>query len=54
MTWEELLEAWRFEYWATWMANPVPENDITFYAFLLTKANRWQLSAHGMGRDVEA
>jgi hypothetical protein len=50
MTFSELLTCWRFEYWSATVAG----YDATFYDFLLTRTTRFVLSAHGIGRNVEA
>ena len=64
MTFEELLPIWRLEYWAYIAAAYQDENasrllDTTaapaFYDYLTQHCtSRYILSAHGIGRDVEA
>lgn len=65
MDFEELLEQLRFEYWATLAADPQYQDNFapamlnledapTFYDFLLSRGlNRYQLSAHGIGCEVQ-
>ena len=60
---QELIRHLRFEYWG-WQAARrsdierlgfARDDDLTFYDFLLGRGfSRFQLSAHGIGRDVEA
>lgn len=57
MDFTDLLRVMRFEYWANYAA--VPDNlkkyFVDFYEYLLRRGfNRWQLSAHGIGKDVQA
>jgi hypothetical protein len=68
MEFEELLRHLRLEYWgyleserrqAEWQAQTGNQgyqaNQPMFYDFLLSRGfSRQQLSAHGIGRDVEA
>jgi hypothetical protein len=50
MTFDEMLDIWRFEYWASLTAGATWP---TFYDFLLTRASRFVLSAHGIGRNID-
>jgi hypothetical protein len=53
MEWDELLETFRFEYWAEFEGAGRPAEWPTFYDWLIRrgKASRFQLSAHGIGRE---
>jgi hypothetical protein len=59
--WEELMRLWQREYWGeheAWLQGPTSkvQDYPSFYDWLLQrgKANRFQLSAHGVGRDIDA
>lgn len=66
MEFEELLRHLRFEYWATLAADPRCQDDFdprilhleeasSFYDYLISRGfSRFCLSAHGIGRDIEA
>ena len=63
MTFDELLEIFRFEYYGWLEAEyreaeqhylPIPDAP-SFYDYLLMRGcSRFQLSAHGIGRDIQA
>jgi len=49
MEWNDLLKNLTFEYYGYIAAT---NDDMTFYDFMLARGfNRFQLSAHGIGRD---
>jgi len=64
MTWKELMRIWQHEYHAICAATVADLQQFgvsanmplstTFYDFLTTRTTRFHLSAHGVGRDIEA
>ena len=66
MTFDEMIQQLRSEYWAGLAADPRYQDNYcpsildtedapSFYDFLLSREySRFQLSAHGIARDIEA